>query len=325
MPRRKNSSRQTIPWQQVIIGAGVIAVIGIALYAQQAGVPAYLKTQLTGATPGATPTGTPTNQCSSTKATAISDDQKEAAVSDTGFTPNQAKTNAMRKARTAIDAKINNQTICGVTDSLYRELQNNADFTCKKTGCENDPTAPISCKRSGRPFCHITKEPTRAGTTGPWTAEAQCQIKCNCEQQCRPTTGTTPTKPQLSVFGNNSAIAEGNDRTKPNAIEFNFTLDRALDKNISVTVNTKDATATAPSDYAKVVDKKVYIYKGNKTSSPFKVLITPDTTRENYEELFELHISGVPDDIILSTPQALGVIGDDDLSTPTPPAPTPRR
>lgn len=80
---------------------------------------------------------------------------------------------------------------------------------------------------------------------------------------------------------------EGNNATTP--FEFTITLDKATTKEVSVIVNTKEATAKATSDFTSISNQTISIQPGE-TSKKVVVNINGDTVKED-DEQFQVVLS----------------------------------
>jgi Calx-beta domain len=112
--------------------------------------------------------------------------------------------------------------------------------------------------------------------------------------------------------------SEGNSGTTP--FVFTLTLDGPANGNETVTANTSDGTATAPSDYTAIVNQTVTFAAGATTAS-VTVLVNGDTVPE-INESFALNLTN-GQNVIIGDAQGIGAIGNDDTAPPPGPCPPP--
>ena len=115
--------------------------------------------------------------------------------------------------------------------------------------------------------------------------------------------------PNVSVAG--ESAREGTTSSDNSKVYFTVSLDRAVTKDVTVTLNTADGTATAGSDYVAVTGQAVTISAG-RTDVRTGVEIIEDSTVEP-DETFTLTVSA-PVNAEIGTGTATGTIVNDDPS-----------
>ncbi len=116
--------------------------------------------------------------------------------------------------------------------------------------------------------------------------------------------------PTVSVTGGDTM--EGDTSSDGAYVRFVVSLDRAVSKDVTVTVNTADGTATAGDDYTALVDDTATITAGN-TSVRVNVYVLEDSTVEP-DETFTVTLSDPVNAVVGPFGTATGTILNDDPS-----------
>jgi hypothetical protein len=127
-------------------------------------------------------------------------------------------------------------------------------------------------------------------------------------------TGTIENDDEATISIGNVTVEEPDSNTTN--LVFTVTLSALVDTAITMTANTANDSATAPSDYAAISGQTVTI-AANGTSATITVTINGDTTVE-LDEVFDLILSNLQAggrDVTLLDGEAVGTITNDDSAT----------